>query len=135
MGMAGNMAARQNGRTSAAARSSSARNGSSANASTGEDGLVSRLGPIEIDWPRSIGFFGGIGVAVGIGIIDPPIGLFIAAVPFLKMLNSSRAPKPSKFIGQVIEGVAKPVGGDSQGTVRLASAKAGANAQPVSQSG
>lgn len=127
------MAARQNGRTSTPARSSSSRNGSSANAS--EEGLVSRLGPLEIDWPRSIGFFGGIGVAVGVGLIDPPIGLFIAAVPFLKMLNSSRAPKPSKFIGQVIEGVAKPVGGDSQGTIRLSSSKAGANAQPVNQSG
>lgn len=95
-----------------------------------DGGLVSRIGPLEIDWPRSFGYFGGIGLAVGIGIIDPPLGVFIAAIPFLKMLDLGGAPKPSRFLGQIVEGVAKPVGGDSQGTVRMVSSK-GADGPPV----
>jgi hypothetical protein len=98
-----------------------------------DQALVSRFGPFEIDWPRSFGYFGGAALAVGVGLIDPPVGLFIAAVPFLKMLNLPRAPTPTKFIGQVIEGMAKPVGGDSQGTVRISSRSAGANDKPVGQ--
>lgn len=94
-------------------------------------GMVSRVGPLEIDWPRSLGYFGGIALAVGLEIIDPPIGLFIAAIPFLKMLNSSEAPAPSRFVGQVFEGVAKPVGGDSEGTIRMASAAEGTSGPPV----
>ena len=97
--------------------------------------MVSRLGPFEIDWPRSLGYFGAVGLAVGVGLIDPPAALFIAAVPFLKMLDVSRAPKAARFLGQVFEGMAKPVGGDSQGTVRIASPTAGVDAQPVGQSG
>jgi hypothetical protein len=95
--------------------------------------IVGRLGPFEIDWPRSLGYFGGIGIALGIGLIDPPVGLFIAAIPFLKMLKADRAPTPSQFVGQVLEGVAKPVGGDSQGTIRLASPRTGDSDQPVGQ--
>jgi hypothetical protein len=96
-----------------------------------EPGLVSRLGPFEIDWPRSLGYFGGIALAVGLELIDPPIGLFIAAVPFLKMFDASRSPAPSRFLGQVFEGVAKPVGGDTEGTVRLSSARRGESGPPV----
>ena len=47
--------------------------------------------------------------AVGIGLIDPPVGVFIAAIPFLKMLKGDRMPTPSQFIGQVLEGIAKPL--------------------------
>lgn len=36
--------------------------------------LVSRVGALEIDWPRSLGFFGGIVAAVGAGLIEPPLG-------------------------------------------------------------
>jgi hypothetical protein len=95
--------------------------------------MVGRVGPLEIDWPRSLGFFSGIGVAVAIGMIDPPVGLFIAAVPFLKMLKADGLPAPSQFMGQILEGVAKPVGGDSQGTIRLASPTKGQSDQPVDQ--
>lgn len=94
------------------------------------DGLVSRIGPLELDWPRSLGFFGGVGLAVAIGVIDPPLGLFIAAVPFLKMLDLPSLPQIPRFFGQVFEGVAKPVGGDSEGTVRLVTSK-GSDDPPV----
>ena len=84
-----------------------------------DEGLVFRLGWLEVDLPRSLGFFGGIGLAVCAGLIDPPLGLAIAAVPAVKMLNVARAPRPSRFVGQVFEGMALPIGGDSEGTIRL----------------
>ncbi len=93
--------------------------------------LVSQVGPFQIDWPRSLGYFGGAAMAVAVGVIDPPVGIFIAAIPFLKMLDLPRAPIPSRFLGQVLEGVAKPVGGDSQGTIRVVTPSKGASAQPV----
>ena len=96
-----------------------------------EPQLVGRLGPLELDWPRSLGYFGGVGIAVGAGLIDPPLGLFIAAVPFLKMLDLPRMPRLPRFVGQVFEGIAKPVGGDSEGTVRLVSSR-GTSDPPVS---
>ena len=92
--------------------------------------IVSRLGPLELDWPRSVGYFGGVGLAVAAGLIDPPLGIFIAAVPFLKMLDLPKMPYVPRFVGQVFEGVAKPVGGDSEGTVRLVSQR-GSSAPPV----
>jgi hypothetical protein len=94
------------------------------------DGIVSRIGPLEIDWPRSLGYFGGIGLAVGLELIDPPIGLFIAAIPFLKMLNLSPAEFPPRFVGHLLEGMAKPVGGDSEGTIRFVTPE-GATDEPV----
>lgn len=97
---------------------------------TAEPGLVSRVGALEVDWPRSLGFFGGIAVAVGAGLIEPPLGLFIAAVPFLKMLDLPSLPDRARFVAQVFEGVAKPVGGDSEGTVRIVTAK-GSSDEPV----
>ena len=90
---------------------------------TREDrGLTSRLGPLEIDWPRSLGYFGGTAAAVAFGIIEPPLGLFIAAIPFLKMLNRPQAPVPVRFISQMLDGASKPVGGDTEATVELRTA-------------
>jgi hypothetical protein len=111
-------------------QSSSSSTPRSGGASVNDQSMVSKLGAVEIDWPRSIGFFGGVGLAVGVGLIDPPLGLFIAAVPFLKMLDLPRLPPQFRFVGQVFEGVAKPVGGDSEGTVRIVTGK-GTNTQPV----
>lgn len=96
-----------------------------------EPGLVSRLGPVEIDWPRSMGYFGGIALAVGLEIIDPPLAIFIAAIPFIKMLNGSGLPTPTRFVAQMLEGLSKPVGGDTQGTIRLVSPAEGTSGEPV----
>jgi hypothetical protein len=98
-----------------------------------DPGLISRIGALEIDWPRSLGYFGGIALAVGVGVIDPPLGLFIAAVPFIKMLDLPRLQNRVRFVAQVLEGVAKPVSGDSQGTIRIVTAE-GASDQPVEHS-
>jgi len=95
-----------------------------------DEALVSRIGSLEIDWPRSIGYFGGIALAVGLELLEPPIGLFIAAVPFLKMLNLSPMEFPPRFVGHLLEGMAKPVGGDSQGTIRFVTPE-GATDAPV----
>ncbi len=81
-------------------------------------GLTSTVGPVEVDWPRSLGYFGAIGVAVGLEVISWPVGAFIAAVPFVKMLNRDEG-SATRFVGHLFDGAAKPVGGDSEGTVRL----------------
>jgi hypothetical protein len=84
-----------------------------------EGGLVVRAGPLEVDVPRSLGYFGGIAAAVALGLLEPPLAVFIAAVPFVKMLSDQRAPIPVRFIGLFGEGAAKPVGSSGEGTVRL----------------
>jgi hypothetical protein len=78
-----------------------------------------RLGPVLIDVPRSIGYFGGVSAAVALGLVDPPLAVFIAAVPFLTMLTHRSLPVLVRFIGETLEGAAKPVGGDDDGYVKL----------------
>ena len=51
-----------------------------------DDEFVTRIGPLKIDWPRSVGYFGGVGLALAFDLIAPPLALFVAAVPFLKLL-------------------------------------------------
>ena len=38
-------------------------------------GLVTRVGPLEVDWPKSLGYYGGIGLAVAFELIEPPLAL------------------------------------------------------------
>jgi hypothetical protein len=85
-----------------------------------ERGLVSRIGSVEVDWPKSAGYFGGIGLAVALEIIEPPLALFIAAIPFVKLLKDPHRPWPVRVTADVLEGAAKPVGGDAESTVRIA---------------
>jgi len=55
---------------------------------------------------------------VALDLVSMPIALFIAAVPFLKLMNRPNAPKPQRFFSHLVDGAAKPVGGDAEGTVR-----------------
>ncbi len=82
-------------------------------------GLTGRIGPIELDWPRSAGYYGGVALAVALEIIDWPVGLFLAAIPLVKLLNRRTLPKAVRFTVHVFDGMAKPVGGDAEGTMRL----------------
>jgi hypothetical protein len=75
---------------------------------------------VEVDWPRSIGFFGALGAAVALDLVPIPIAIFVGSVPFLKLLNRPNARKPQRFFSHLVDGAAKPVGGDSEGTVRWA---------------
>ena len=87
----------------------------------GEANIVSNIGPVEIDWPRTIGFYGGLAVAVSMEMIAPPLAIFIGAYPLLKMLNRPKAPKTVQIVAQVLEGAAKPINGDAEGTIRVKS--------------
>lgn len=78
-----------------------------------------RLGPVQIDVPRSVGYFGGVSVAVVLGLVDPPLAAFIAAAPFLAMLTHRSLPLPVRVVGEALEGAAKPVGGDDDGYVKV----------------
>lgn len=95
-------------------------------------GLVSRIGPLEVDWPRSIGYFGGITVATALGIIEPPVAIFIAAVPFFRVFIRPSTPLPVRFIGQVLEGAARPVGGGGKAAIESAETQATPLATPAS---
>lgn len=86
-------------------------------------GMASRIGPVEIDWPQTIGYYGGLGLALTLGLIEPPLAIFIAAVPLFKMLNNPDASKASRFVGQVLEGAAKPVGSSAEATIQLTDMK------------
>src|SRR5437588_9075973 len=81
--------------------------------------LEIEVGRVEIDVPRSVGYFGGLAAAVGIGMIEPPLALFIAAVPLFKVLTNSALPNAVRFVGEVLEGAAQPVGSDAEGVVLL----------------
>ncbi len=83
------------------------------------DAFVLRYGSLELDLPRSIGYFGGLAIAVGLEVIDPPLALFIAAVPFVKMLDLPRMLTPVRFVSHVLQGAAKPVGSDADGVVKI----------------
>lgn len=77
------------------------------------------FGPVDIDIPETLGYYGGLGAAVLLGVLEPPVAAFIAAVPLIKMLGTSAAPTPINFLGRMLQGAAKPVGSDGEGTVRL----------------
>jgi hypothetical protein len=83
-------------------------------------GLVTRLGPLEVDWPKTLGYYGGIGLAVAFELIEPPLAIFIAAVPILKLLKQPGEPWPLRLAADVLEGAAKPVGGDAESVVQVA---------------
>lgn len=88
--------------------------------------LVVRVGRLRIDVPGSLGYFGGIGAAIAFGIVEPPLGLFIAAVPPLKMLHRRSLPTPVRFVSEMLQGAAQPVDGKAEGTIRLSDPEASA---------
>jgi hypothetical protein len=88
-------------------------------AKTEDEDLAGRIGPIEVDWPRSVGHHGGVALAVALEIIDWSVGLFLATIPMVKLPNWRPLPRAVRFPVQVFEGMSKPVGGDAEGTLRM----------------
>lgn len=82
--------------------------------------IIVTLGPLQVDVPQSLGYFGGIAAAVAFGVLEPPLAGFIAAIPVLKMLANPAAPQPLRFVGELLQGAAKPLGSDGEGTIELA---------------
>ncbi len=83
-------------------------------------GMITQAGPLVVDVPRSIGYFGAVTLAVALELIPLPLGAFIAVVPFLKLLKRSGDPSRTRFVAAVFEGAAIPVGGQSEDVIRLA---------------
>ncbi|GAC1323042.1 MAG: hypothetical protein NVSMB2_20560 [Chloroflexota bacterium] len=94
-------------------------------------GLMTQVGPMQVDWPRSLGYFGGIGLALALDVISPPVALFIASIPFFKMLNRPGASRPVRTVSQFLDGMAKPVGGDGASTVKLTNPESAQPDRPV----
>jgi hypothetical protein len=88
-----------------------------------------RLGPLEVDVPQTVGYFGGIGAALALGLLEPPLAAFIAAIPVVKMLADPGSPIPVRFVAEIVQGAAKPVGSDADGTVRRAADRASHDTQ------
>lgn len=82
--------------------------------------FVKRIGPVDVDWARSLGFYGGIALAVGLELIAPELALFVAAVPLVKLFKRKNATKIEKAFAGIVEGAAKPLGGDAEEAVRPA---------------
>jgi hypothetical protein len=78
-----------------------------------------KVGGVTIDVPASVGYYGGVAVAVGMGLVEPPLGIFIAGVPAIKALTHRSAPAAIRFVGEVLNGGAKPVGGDGDAVVHV----------------
>ena len=78
------------------------------------------VGPVQIDVPQTVGYYGGLGAALAFGLLEPPLAAFIAAVPLIKILAERGSPLPVRFVAEILQGAAKPVGSDAEGTVRLA---------------
>jgi hypothetical protein len=84
-----------------------------------ENVLEVQVGNVEVDVPRSVGYFGGLAAATALGLIEPPLALFIAAVPLYKVLTNTALPRAVRVVGEVLEGAAKPVGSDAEGVIVL----------------
>lgn len=84
-----------------------------------ERGLHSRIGPFDIDWPRTLRYYGGLALATSFELLNPRLGLFIAAVPFISMFDRPLAPGPARFTSHLLQGAAEPVSGTSEGTITL----------------
>ncbi len=84
-----------------------------------EQGLTSQVGPVEVNWPLTVGYYGGIGLALAFDLVAPPVAIFIAAIPFMKMIDRPGASKPTRLVSQVLQGVATPVNGDAPSSIRL----------------
>ena len=84
-----------------------------------QKGMTARIGPMEVDVPRTTGYYVGVGAAVAFGLIEWPVAIFIGAIPLVKMMQSRRLPAPLQFAVHLFDGASQPVGGDSEGTVRL----------------
>ncbi|GAC1637763.1 MAG: hypothetical protein NVS4B8_02890 [Herpetosiphon sp.] len=81
--------------------------------------LVKHIGRLEVDVPQAVGYYLGVGLAVACGLIEPPIGLFIAAVPLFKMLKQSSNSKSVRLVSDLLEGMSKPIGGDGEAAMRI----------------
>jgi hypothetical protein len=82
--------------------------------------LEVQVDTVEVDVPRSMGYFGGLAVATEVGLIEPPLALSIAAVPLFKSLTNTALPTAVRVVvGEVLEGAAKPVASDAEGVIEL----------------
>jgi hypothetical protein len=84
-------------------------------------GLMIRLGPLELDWPKTVGYYGGVGIALVCDLIAPPLALFIAAIPVLKLFKTPAQPGLLRIAADTLEGAARPVGGDADAIIRVVS--------------
>ena len=62
---------------------------------------------------------GGIALAVTFEIIEPPVAIFIACIPLIKMLSRPKVAQPVRVTSQVLQGMAMPLNGDPEASIRI----------------
>jgi hypothetical protein len=75
--------------------------------------------PAEIDWPMALGYYSGIGLALAFEMMEPPLALFIAAIPILNLLHRPRASWPTGLLSPLLHGMARPRGDDGASASEL----------------
>jgi hypothetical protein len=51
--------------------------------------------------------------------VEPPLALFIAAVPAFKILSDSALPRAIRVVGELLDGAPKPFVSNAEGMVAL----------------
>lgn len=82
--------------------------------------LAAGLGPLEIDAPKAAGYYAGLAVALALGVVEPPLAVFIAAVPFFQLFTRPDASRTEWAVGEILQGAATPVGGSASPVIRIA---------------
>ena len=77
------------------------------------------VGTVRVNVPRSVGYVGGLPVAVGVGVFEPPLALFIASVPVFKPWTNTGRARAVRVVGELYECAAKPVGSVAEGVIQL----------------
>lgn len=94
-------------------------NRTGAGGSSAERSMNGHVGPVRVHWPTTFGYYGGVGLAVAMGMIEWPVAIFIGAVPVIKMLKDDTTPVPFRYFVDMFQGAAKPVGGDADSMMEL----------------
>jgi len=74
---------------------------------------------VQVNWPRAIGYFGILGLATALEVIEPPIALFIGALPFIKLVEQSPVPHPIEEGAGVLVGAGQATGTSPEGTFQV----------------
>ncbi len=60
------------------------------------------VGTVKVNVPRSVGYVGGLPVAVGVGLFEPPLALFIASRPVFKPWTNTGRPRAVRVVGELL---------------------------------
>jgi hypothetical protein len=81
--------------------------------------MATRVRTVTLNVPRSLGYYGGVALAVMGGVIEPPLGVLIAATPLLKRLTHRALPVVVRFAAEALDVISRPMGSDHDAVSQL----------------